>query len=84
MHPLLSSNILILLSDLLSNDKLSLSKDLASLAASDNAIYSASLVDKAVTDCWYDLQLIAPPLYINSQPVVDFLLSKSVAKSASA
>ena len=69
---------------MLSKDKLSLSKDLAPLAESDRAIYSASLVDKAVTDCWHDLQLIAPPLYINSQPVIDFLLSKSVAKSASA
>ena len=54
------------------------------VAESERLIYSASLVLSAVILCWCERQLIAPPLYINIQPVVDFLVSKSAAKSASA
>ena len=85
-HPRLSSNNLILLGLLLSKDTFSFNHDRASLAASLKAMHLASLVERAVVDCWLDRQLLvlAPPLYINIQPVVDFLLSMSDAKSASA
>ena len=67
-----------------SRDIFNFNKFLASLAESERLIYSASLVLSAVILCWCERQLIAPPLYINIQPVVDFLVSKSAAKSASA
>ena len=68
-HPQLSSNNLMLLGLLLSKDTFSFINDRASLAASLKAMYSASLVETAFIDCWLDRQLIAPPLYINIQPV---------------
>ena len=83
-HPRLSSNNLILLGLLLSKDTFNFNNDRASLAASLKAMHSASLVERAGMDCWLDRQLIAPPLYINIPPVVDFQLSRSDAKSASA
>src|SRR6056300_253012 len=82
--PRLSSNILIFWRLFVSRVVFNFKSDLASLAASLRAIYSASLVLSATIDCWCDLQLIAPPLYMKIHPVVDLLLFKSDAKSASA
>ena len=51
-HPLLSSNILILFGVFVSKQVFNFNKDRASLAESEIAIYSASVVERAVTDCW--------------------------------
>ena len=42
-----------------------------SLAALDNAIYSALVDDRAVTVCFFDPQVMAPPLTRNMYPVVE-------------
>src|ERR1700741_3365974 len=47
-----------------------LSQD-ASFAPSYNAIYSASVVDAAVTSCLLDLHVIAPPAHMKTYPDVD-------------
>ena len=44
----------------------------ASRAASEAAMYSASHVDKATIGCLLDSQVIGPPLSINRYPLVDF------------
>ncbi len=44
----------------------------ASHIASDKAIYSASMVDNAVTDCFLEYQVIAPLDILKMYPVVDF------------
>ena len=50
---------------------------IAYLAASDAAIYSASVVESAVTLCLELFQLTAPPLQMNTNPEIDFLSSIS-------
>jgi len=52
-------------------------------AASDKAIYSASVDDKAVIDCFLENQVIAPPAIMKTYPEVNFWLS-ALAKVASA
>ena len=54
-------------------------KDRPSFAVSLAAKYSASGVLRATQFCWYERHDIAPPLYINTQPVWLFLLSMSPA-----
>ena len=49
----------------------------ASLAASDAAIYSASIVESAVTPCLEFFQLTTPPLQMKINPEIDFLSSIS-------
>jgi hypothetical protein len=44
----------------------------ASRAALDKAIYSASVVDIAVIDCFLENQVIAPPAIMKTYPVIDF------------
>src|SRR5216683_553491 len=44
----------------------------ASCIASDKVIYSASMVDNAVTDCFLEYQVIAPLDILKMYPVVDF------------
>ena len=41
----------------------------ASHVASDKATYSASMVDKAVTDCFLEYQVITPPDILKTYPV---------------
>src|SRR6266852_2845415 len=48
----------------------------ASFPDSHRAIYSASVVLMAVTDCLFDLQVIAPPAAMKTYPVVDFPSSR--------
>ena len=55
----------------------------ASLAASQAAMYSASMVESAMLDCLILLQTIAPPPRVNTDPDVDFRLSRSDWKSES-
>ena len=45
----------------------------ASVPACARATYSASVVDKVVSVCFFDLYRMAPPLVMNVIPVVDFL-----------
>ncbi|PRQ50071.1 hypothetical protein RchiOBHm_Chr2g0129021 [Rosa chinensis] len=45
----------------------------ASFAASDAAMYSASVVESAVTLCLQLLQFTAPPFKVKTNPDVDFL-----------
>ena len=45
---------------------------LASRAALDRAIYSASVVDIAVMDCFLENQVIVPPAIMKTYPVIDF------------
>ena len=44
----------------------------ASRAASDKAIYLASVDDSAVIDCFLECQVIAPPAIMKTYLVVDF------------
>ena len=44
----------------------------ASLAASVKAMYSASVDDSATVDCRFEHQLTGPPFSINMKPEVDF------------
>jgi len=44
-----------------------------SRAASDRAIYSASIVDNAIDDCFCDVHDIGPPFIMKMYPIVDFL-----------
>ena len=55
----------------------------ASLAASEAAIYSASMVESAMLDCLTLLQTTAAPLRVNSELDVDFPESLSPWKSES-
>ena len=55
----------------------------ASFAASEHAIYSASVLDVATTLCLVDFQEIAPPYSRNTYPEVDFRESTSPAQSES-
>src|SRR5712671_4250489 len=50
----------------------------ASCTASDKAIYSASVDNSAVIDCFLECQVIAPPAIMKMYPVVDFCSSKFV------
>src|SRR6266853_365010 len=52
----------------------------ASHVALDKAIYSASMVNNAVTDCFLEYQVIAPPDILKTYLVVDFRLSASANK----
>ena len=56
---------------------------IASCAASEAAMYSASHVDPATTLCLQLHQLTAPPLKIYMYPVCDLESSRSVSKLAS-
>ena len=56
---------------------------IASLVASDAAIYSASIMESAVTPYLELFQLTAPPLQIKTNPEIDFLSSTSDKKSES-
>ena len=55
----------------------------ASLAASEMAIYSTSIVESMMIGCLKLFQLIKPSLYKNTQPNVDLLSSTSDMKSKS-
>jgi len=50
----------------------------ASCVTSDKAIYSASMVDKAVTDCFLEYQVIMLPDILKTYLIVDFKLSALV------
>jgi hypothetical protein len=50
-----------------------------SFAASEQAIYSALVLDVATTLCLVDFQEIAPPYSRNTYPEVDFRESMSLA-----
>ena len=50
---------------------------IASLAASDTVIYSASVVESVVILCLELFQLTAPPLQVKTNPDIDFLSSTS-------
>jgi hypothetical protein len=52
---------------------------IASLADSETAIYSASVVDKATVACKCAFQLTAQPQMVKTIPVRDLLVSKSLA-----
>src|SRR3954471_8633816 len=56
---------------------------IASCAASEAAMYSASHVDPATTLCLQLHQLTAPPFKISTYPVCDLESSRSVSKLAS-
>ncbi len=56
---------------------------MASLVACVLAMYSASVVDKAIVGGRLLLHEVAPPPIMNINPVVDFLSSRSPAQSAS-
>ena len=43
-------------------------------------MYSASVDDRAMIDCYFDDQLIGPPLSIKMYALVDFLVGKSSVK----
>ena len=55
----------------------------ASLAASVSAMYSASVEEIATVNCLLEHQLIGPPFSIKMKPDVDFRLSLSPAQSES-
>ncbi|KAK9111977.1 hypothetical protein Scep_019496 [Stephania cephalantha] len=50
----------------------------ASLAASDTAIYSASILESATVSCFELFQLTAPPFKVNTYPDCDLKSSISV------
>jgi len=50
---------------------------MASLVAYILAMYSASVVDRAIVGCHLLLQEMAPPPIMNTNPVVDLLSSRS-------
>ena len=54
-----------------------------SLQASEAAMFSTSIVDKATMFYRFDIQLIAPPTGVKKYPEVDLLLSKAPANSKS-
>lgn len=54
-----------------------------SLTAVDATIYSDSVVDVETVGCLAVLHVTAPPESRNTYPVVDLLVSRSPAKSAS-
>jgi hypothetical protein len=56
---------------------------MASLVACVLAMYSASVVDKAIVGCRLLFHKVAPPPIMNTNPVVDLLSSRSLAQSAS-
>ena len=56
---------------------------MASRAASEAAIYSASHVDKATIGCLLDPQAIGPPLPVNRYPLVNLQVVVSPAQSES-
>ncbi len=56
---------------------------MASLIAYVLAMYSASVVDRAIMGCHLLLQKMAPPPIMNTNPMVDLLLSRSPTQSAS-
>ena len=55
----------------------------ASFAASEQAMYSASVLEVATTDCLVDFHEIAPLYSVNKDPEVDFQVSLSPAQSES-
>jgi len=56
---------------------------MASLVACVLAMYSASVVDKAIVGCRLLLHEVAPPPIMNTNHVVHILFSRSPAQSAS-
>jgi hypothetical protein len=54
-----------------------------SLVACVLAMYSASVVDKAIVGCHLLLQKMVPPPIMNTNPVVDLLSSRSPGQSTS-
>src|SRR5947209_20453018 len=55
----------------------------ASFAASEQAMYSASVLEVATTDCLVDFHETAPPDSVNRNPEVDFRVCLSPAQSES-
>lgn len=56
---------------------------IASFAASINAMYSASVDNRATVGCLLEHQLTGPPFSMKMKPEVNFQLSKSPAQSES-
>ncbi len=56
---------------------------IASLVACVLAMYSASVVDKAIVGCRLLLHEVAPPPIMNTNPMVDLLSSRSPTQSTS-
>jgi hypothetical protein len=56
---------------------------MASLVAYVLAMYSTSVVGKAIVGCRSLVQEMAPPPIMNTNPMVDLLSSRSLAQSAS-
>jgi hypothetical protein len=61
----------------------SLINHIPSAVANDPAINSDSIEDLDTLVCFFDAQESGESLYVNIQPVVDFRLFTSLAKSAS-
>ena len=57
---------------------------MSSFVACAPAIYSASVLDSAIEDCFFELQLMAPSASKKTKPDVDFWSEESFAQSASA
>ena len=56
---------------------------IASCAANDMAMYSASVDDNATTPCFFDIQDTVAPPSMKMKPDLDFLVIVSPAQSAS-
>ncbi|OAE18131.1 hypothetical protein AXG93_4101s1180 [Marchantia polymorpha subsp. ruderalis] len=56
---------------------------IASAPALDKAIYSASVEESAIDFCFFDVQLMVPPLSWKQYPEVDRLVSRQPPQSAS-
>ena len=55
-----------------------------SLVADDSAITSASVDDRAMTDCSFDAQMIGQPAYLITYPVLDLAKYESSGSAAAA
>src|SRR5271169_6328816 len=85
MHPMLSSNKVT--APICSSDGKKLLtnriRNIASLAASHAAMYSASVDDRATHCCRFELHETGEPYIMNTYPVVDLLVTGSPPQSES-
>ena len=58
-------------------------KNITSCAHDEAAMYSLSADESATTGWRFDIQLMAAPAYLSTQPVVDLRVSRQPAQSAS-
>ncbi len=76
IDPLLSPLIRVAFSWEKPNSPCNIHNQQAFLAASNNAIYLASIKDRAVIVCFFNPYVMAPPCARNTYSVVDLQLSK--------